>query len=192
MKYTKKTSITKKNLKKALINLLEHHKFDLVTINQIVEEAEITRSTFYRYYDDKYELLSDIEEEIINLIHMERQKIIKIFSLENRFSVDIFKNLFESLDTYADSIYYLLSHNGDASFEMKLRNELSKSFSHLVNLEHMSQTRAELIEEYIYIILIKTLQYWSENKDKVNIEEIALTVRDIQFKGFISTLNLKE
>lgn len=192
MKYTKKTSITKKNLKKALINLLANHKFDLVTINQIVEEAEITRSTFYRYYDDKYELLSDIEEEILNHIHIERQKIEETIPLEHSFSVEMFEQFFKSLEIYADSIYYLLSHNGDASFEMKLRNELSKRFSNLVNLENISSTRAELVQEYMYVILIKTLQYWSANKNKVSIEEIALTVRDVQLKGIISSLNLKE
>lgn len=192
MKYTKKTLITKKNLKRALINLLANHKFDLITINQIVEEAEITRSTFYRYYDDKYDLLSDIEEEILKYIHKERQKLEEKFPLEATFSVDMIKHLFKSLEEYADSIYYLLSHNGDASFEMKLRNELSKRFSNLVNLEHISSPRAELLQEYMYVFLIKTFQYWSANKDKVDIEEIALTVRDVQLKGFINTLNLNK
>ena len=192
MKYTKKTSITKKNIKKALINLLANHKFDLITINQIVEEAEITRSTFYRYYDDKYELLSDIEEEILKHIHEERQKLEEKFPLEASFSVEMFKHLFESLEAYADSIYYLLSHNGDASFEMKLRNELSKRFSNVVNLKNISSTRADLLQEYMYVILIKTLQYWSANKDKVSVEEIASTLRDVQFKGFINTLDLNE
>nr|WP_241497216.1 hypothetical protein [Staphylococcus epidermidis] len=34
----------------------------------------MTRSTFYRYYDDKYELLSDIDEERLKHIDEERQK----------------------------------------------------------------------------------------------------------------------
>ncbi|WP_326027802.1 TetR/AcrR family transcriptional regulator [Staphylococcus saprophyticus] len=52
--YQRKTTLTQKRIKNSLVTLLETHKFDLITVNQIVEEAEITRSTFYRYYDDKY------------------------------------------------------------------------------------------------------------------------------------------
>ncbi|HEA4384973.1 TPA: TetR/AcrR family transcriptional regulator, partial [Staphylococcus aureus] len=75
MGYKRKTVLTQRNIKNALVSLLENNKFDFITINQIVEEAEITRSTFYRYYDDKYELISEIEEEILEHIHKERQKI---------------------------------------------------------------------------------------------------------------------
>lgn len=53
MGYKRKTVLTQRNIKNALVSLLENNKFDFITINQIVEEAEITRSTFYRYYDDK-------------------------------------------------------------------------------------------------------------------------------------------
>lgn len=73
--YQRKTTLTQKRIKNSLVTLLETHKFDLITVNQIVEEAEITRSTFYRYYDDKYNLLSEIEEEILTHLYEERQKI---------------------------------------------------------------------------------------------------------------------
>ncbi|WP_348634967.1 TetR/AcrR family transcriptional regulator [Staphylococcus sp. GDX8P102P-2] len=75
MGYQRKTTLTQKRIKNSLVTLLETHKFDLITVNQIVEEAEITRSTFYRYYDDKYNLLSEIEEEILTHLYEERQKI---------------------------------------------------------------------------------------------------------------------
>lgn len=48
MGYKRKTVLTQRNIKNALVSLLENNKFDFITINQIVEEAEITRSTFYR------------------------------------------------------------------------------------------------------------------------------------------------
>lgn len=190
MQYIKKARITKRNIKNGLIILLENNKFDLITINQIAEEAEITRSTFYRYYEDKYDLLSEIEEEILNHIHKEREKIDKDFSDENMFNVEMFKQLFDSLGPYSKTIYCLLGHNGDSSFEMKLRNEITKRFIDLGELNHVSKVRVDLVQEYIHVILIKTFQYWSANKDSVCIEEIASTLRDIQLKGIRKTLNL--
>jgi AcrR family transcriptional regulator len=37
--------------------LLYTNYFDVITVQQICEEAEINRSTFYRYFEDKYDLL---------------------------------------------------------------------------------------------------------------------------------------
>ncbi|MDQ7198406.1 TetR/AcrR family transcriptional regulator [Staphylococcus aureus] len=97
MGYKRKTVLTQRNIKNALVSLLENNKFDFITINQIVEEAEITRSTFYRYYDDKYELISEIGEEILEHIHKERQKIDENASEKNLLDIEMFKYLFETL-----------------------------------------------------------------------------------------------
>ena len=81
MGYERKTNLTQRNIRESLIALLEHTKFDLITVNQIVEQAEVTRSTFYRYYEDKYDLLSEIEEMIVSHINDERIKLQQQFPL---------------------------------------------------------------------------------------------------------------
>ncbi|HHO5212226.1 TPA: TetR/AcrR family transcriptional regulator [Staphylococcus aureus] len=190
MGYKRKTVLTQRNIKNALVSLLENNKFDFITINQIVEEAEITKSTFYRYYDDKYELISEIEEEILEHIHKERQKIDENASEKNLLDIEMFKYLFETLEPYSNTIYRLLGYNGDSSFEMKLKNEISRRFIDIEQRNHISQVRADLVKEYVFVIMIKTLQYWSAHKDEVDIDEIALTIRDIQLKGLRKAIGL--
>ncbi|MDN8759582.1 TetR/AcrR family transcriptional regulator, partial [Staphylococcus aureus] len=51
MAYSNKTQLTQRLLREALINLLDHKHFEAITINEITQEAYVTRSTFYRYYD---------------------------------------------------------------------------------------------------------------------------------------------
>lgn len=190
MGYQRKTALTQKHIKNSLITLLDMHKFDLITVNQIVEEAEITRSTFYRYYEDKYSLLSEIEEEILNQLHEARQKINKQFTEEDMFTVEVFQQLFESLESYSEAIRVLLGHNGDTSFEMKIKNEIAKRFVNLGALHHVSKVREDLVKEYLYVILIKTFQYWSANKDSIDVREVAATIRDIQLKGLRKAIGL--
>ena len=190
MGYKRKTALTQRNIKNALVNLLETNKFDFITINQIVEEAEITRSTFYRYYDDKYELISEIEEEILEHIHKERQKMDEIYSEDDLLDVEMFKHLFATLEPYSNTIHRLLGYNGDSSFEMKLKNEISRRFIDIEQHNHISQVRADLVKEYVYVIMIKTFQYWSAHKDDVDINEIAATIRDIQLKGLRKAIGL--
>ena len=149
MGYKRKTALTQRNIKNALVNLLETNKFDFITINQIVEEAEITRSTFYRYYDDKYELISEIEEEILEHIHKERQKMDENYSEEDLLDVEMFKHLFDTLEPYSNTIHRLLGYNGDSGFEMKLKNEISRRFIDIEQHNHISQVRADLFNDWI-------------------------------------------
>ncbi|MBD5429934.1 TetR/AcrR family transcriptional regulator [Lactobacillus sp.] len=48
---------TKLDLLKTTEELLSERKFEDITINDICEKALVTRSTFYRYFTDKYQLI---------------------------------------------------------------------------------------------------------------------------------------
>lgn len=58
----------KKRARKSFLVLMKKHPFDKITIDMIVEEADISRTTFYRYYADKYELASDTYVSILDTI----------------------------------------------------------------------------------------------------------------------------
>lgn len=60
---------------------------------------------------------------------------------------------------------------------MKIKNEISKRFIGLTELNHVSKVREDLVKEYMYVILIKTFQYWSTNKDSIEVEEVASTLK---------------
>lgn len=50
----------------AFIELLNKKSFIKITINDICKQALIGRSTFYHHYVDKYELLDDTIDKIVN------------------------------------------------------------------------------------------------------------------------------
>lgn len=56
---------TKKNIREVLIDLLEKRSFGAITIRDITEQAQINRTTFYRHYEDKYDLLEKVISEIL-------------------------------------------------------------------------------------------------------------------------------
>lgn len=43
---------------KALISLMEKEPLDKITVTEIVEACDMTRTTFYRYFRDKYDLVN--------------------------------------------------------------------------------------------------------------------------------------
>ena len=60
----RRTKYTKKIIKETFINLLEQKELTKITVSEICEIADINRATFYRYYLDVYDLLSNIQKEI--------------------------------------------------------------------------------------------------------------------------------
>lgn len=49
---------TKEKIFNSLLNLLNNKKIENITIEEICKETEISRSTFYRNYKDKYEVFT--------------------------------------------------------------------------------------------------------------------------------------
>lgn len=54
---------TDKAIKQALISLLKSKPFEKITVQDILDETPVTRSTFYKHYQDKYEIAEKMQEE---------------------------------------------------------------------------------------------------------------------------------
>lgn len=65
MKQDKRVQKTEKGIRDAFISLLREKSFADITIRSIAERAQISRSTFYDHYADKYLLLETLYQEII-------------------------------------------------------------------------------------------------------------------------------
>lgn len=54
---------TDKAIKQALIKLLKTKPFEKITVQDILDETPVTRSTFYKHYHDKYEIAERMQQE---------------------------------------------------------------------------------------------------------------------------------
>ncbi len=60
-----RTKLTKKLFKEAMIDLLEKKSLYDITVTELCQKAELNRSTFYKYYENVYDVFADIEHELI-------------------------------------------------------------------------------------------------------------------------------
>ena len=56
---------TKRELELALIRLLKKKSIHQITIKELSEEADITRATFYNYYNTPYEIIEQMQDKIL-------------------------------------------------------------------------------------------------------------------------------
>lgn len=100
---------TRNLFKNALLRLLETESFAYISVKDIVETAEFNRTTFYNHYVDKFALLDDVTQDLLDefgaalqtsfqkyppksKILMDKKDIIIFdFVYRNRYSFSIFK-----------------------------------------------------------------------------------------------------
>ena len=56
---------TQKSIKNAFYELIEEKGFDHISVKDITERAMISRNTFYLHYNDKFDLLNKICDELV-------------------------------------------------------------------------------------------------------------------------------
>ena len=56
---------TKTAIRNAFVELIEEKGFDAITVKDITTKANINRGTFYAHYQDKFDLMTKCQEEIM-------------------------------------------------------------------------------------------------------------------------------
>lgn len=134
---------TIERIKKGLFDNLKNKPFRLITNSDIINKAEISSRTFYRYFKDKNDLLDKVEEELIdelksNIANEGSQ------SKEQKDITTITNQILQSLLRYCydhkDEITILLSKNGDIGFWVKIKQTIEE--------EAVSQLKQILGDKY--------------------------------------------
>lgn len=124
---------TKAQLAAGLAVLMKEKSIDSITVKELVDWADINRSTFYLHYTDIHNLLEYIEEDLFCQIHTAvKQHPILPYS-ENTFP--FVENIIRILENNKDICIALLGPHGDMNFvhriEQLIGENCIKSISHL-------------------------------------------------------------
>src|SRR5258707_8729082 len=111
---------TRKQIQDAFIALTIEEGFASVTVHSITERADINRSTFYRYYQDKYDLLDALADEVV----AEDASVEADEQEAHRGTVQ----LLGRIQQHAEFYQVMLSVQGDAFFAERFRQNIEKWF----------------------------------------------------------------
>lgn len=67
-KEDRRVLLTKRMLKGALIEMLKERDIYHISIRELCETADVNRTTFYKYYGSQFDLLADMEEDILDFV----------------------------------------------------------------------------------------------------------------------------
>lgn len=142
IKEDKRVRRTKRQMKEALVDLLREKEFDKVTVKDIIEKADYNRTTFYNHYQDKYDLVEEIETELLDGLvsaatEMYQDK--KYIDLRNIKAEDIF--VFDYIYEYKD--YFILwKYQADIpKFQQKFFRIFVQLFKGDLKINYTEETR---------------------------------------------------
>jgi AcrR family transcriptional regulator len=184
-------------LQEAMIELITEKGFDAITVGDIAERAMINRATFYRHYQDKYDLVARIFEEATNHLLEDIKPFNKDINPAEKEEnlIEIWNQLFEHVAEHGRLYRAMLGKNGSPWFAARMREHIIKL---ILERERMWEYQAgprpqigpampqELPATQLSHVLIGTIVWWLESEKNYTPRQMAVWFWRFAFYGYLS------
>lgn len=193
----KRSLQTKKIIKDTLSDLIEEKGFNEISVTDLTRRANINRGTFYLHYADKYDLLEQVEEELIKEIqeHTKNLDCLDLLNINLVSDSDPFTiKLLEYIKENASFIKAILGPKGDPMFRIKLKklieaNLFEKQLSSEYNPGNML-VEEEYFISYVLSAHLGVIMHWLENDLEKSPRDIALMLSKLSMLGSFTVSGL--
>ena len=187
VKNDRQSQRTRQALGDALLQLMHEKGYRAVSIKDIIDRANVGRSTFYAHYADKDDLF---ESQLNQMLEMLIQETPHDVSEANPFfpSLGLFKHVQEQWE-----LYKILSWEFGSNLHI---NHLQKSISdrieqHLLSERQRYKLPLPVIANFLAGSLLSLMKWWLDNKMIYSPEQMDEMFRQLSLPG-IAQITSKE
>ena len=187
------TAQTRKRLMDAFWELYKENRIEKISVGAITKLSGLNRGTFYEYFTDIYDLLGQLEDEIIGTVmerleeDMDAAGIHRELPPEEAFNAypegscvlrpisyvtmeKLTKSCARIFSSYNDKIYVLINRDGDPAFQMKMRERLR---DHVLSILHAEdEENLEYLVTFILSAFNGILGCWYESGKRMEPEAL--------------------
>lgn len=164
------TDQTRKNIITAFCQLYEHKPIEKIYVKDVIAKAGYNRSTFYEYFSDIYELLSYIENDVIQYIKA---------GINDTPHTQI--DLVHLLSAKEDYLKVLLGSYGVVRFQDRLKQEFASK-------DMQGDRWRAYLNEYHLSVSLSMYRIWLQKKD-ISLEELSNLIHVLYSSGINGFLN---
>lgn len=172
---------TKMVIKKSFMELLKKQTVNRITVKDVCAAAEINRATFYKHYTDCFDLLKQIEDEMIS----ELQQMVQ--DTQHKNTTDILKKMFGKIKEDSELYITLASENGDSTLPSRILNLCYEQMN--PSLESQFPQISETKREWLYYFSAHgcsgILGHWINTGMKEDASELSKFIGDL-----LGTINM--
>lgn len=182
----RRVKYTKMVLKESFIKLLEKKDISKISIKEICEDADINRATFYAHYNDQYDLLRKIENELLHNINAHLAEINQ--ETNNMNAILLAERIFEYLKENGRLCKLLLSERGDFNFQKQVMMLVYDIIiSQLTDNNMLTKEDAEYVYSFTITGCVGIVQKWLNEDMKKSAHFMAEMVVNLTL-GLINSL----
>lgn len=175
-----RTRRTRKLLQRALLEAATEKGFAHVTVRDITERAMVNRATFYRHYQDKYDLLAQYMGELSGLIDSnERETASEVQPVQSADGpLPGLVKLLRHMQANADFYRVMLGKQGDPDFcAQSFRTYIEQGLRSMLPRQAMqndsNRPPLELTVSYILQAGVGAIVWWLESDKPCSPEQMA-------------------
>ena len=149
---------TKKAVRQAFTELMSRKQLEEITVSDVAAEAMINRKTFYAHYASIYDIISEIEDEIVN--SFQQMLAGKRFEDILKSPYSLFRDLNQTINNNIDLYGRLLTLTGTSNLVHKIiqmiRQQVRRTYKDEFPVEPMALDMA------VYFLLSGLLAVFTE------------------------------
>ena len=173
--------LSKMLLQSSLTKLMAEKRIHKISVREICDLAEINRTTFYKYYGSQYDLLKDMENEVLSQV----DAYLNTDKKEGGFNIDALVQIATYIQDNLDLCRLLINNTVDTEFPEKLFN---LSMIRRLLDEHLADQYPESEIDYAYQFVVNggfsIMKIWINKETRETPEKIANTLVNIIYRLF--------
>ena len=191
---------SRRMMREAVAGLIAERGLGNFTVGDLMEKADLNRSTFYGHYSDLDDLILQLKQEIINDLDCLKPLIVAV-SFQDILAFEVAGTppavtvvLFDTLREHGQLLCALLCPNGDAQFQADLRDNVCAGLIRSILSEKYTKKPSALVEYYIRYYssaLLGLIQRWFEYGMVENSHEMARILLSVMFLRPGDSIKLK-
>ena len=184
---------TRKMLQQAFLEGTTEKGFATLTVRDITERAMVNRSTFYRHYLDKYDLLEHYMNEMSASVEDQQGRAVPNPPEASSSLIDLLKHI----QQFAGFYRVMLGMQGDPLFTQRFRHKIEKGVYSCFNQafpELISQPDAPPLDLLLKVVTSAgcgAIIWWLEQEQPSPPEQFAIWLNQFIYDISVSSLKLK-
>lgn len=180
---------TKKAIKTAFTQLLTEKNINDITISDIAALADVNRKTFYNYYAGIYEVVDEIENDIVSSFDAMLTELDFTNNASRPYMV--FKKLTAIINIDSEFFGYLMSMNTNVSLSTKIVDMLkAKTKAILQKYMDVEEHKLDLMLEFMVTGVVAVYRRWYNSDRREPIEVISESINLLIFEGLKGYLDI--
>jgi AcrR family transcriptional regulator len=179
---------TKRAIRNAFAKLMTEKDIDDITIIELAEAADINRKTFYNYYSGVYQVVEEIERDIMNSY----ERLLGDVQFEKAMDAPyaLFDKFSRLVNVDPEFFGYLLTMNGNMRLMTRIMTLIKdKTCEKMVSQLNVEKYKAQIMIDFVLSGMLSVYQHWFVSDKSVSPDELSELISKMSFSGINGVLS---